>query len=251
MAKASEKARKSQRLDLRIEDDFIIIKELERIDARGFVIERIEEKDGHEHEQAARHREQYELDRRIDLARSSPDADQKIHRDEHRLPEDIEEEKVEGDKDTDDPGLQEEHEDKVLFDPILDGSPGGEKGDGHQKSRQDNQEEADPVDPEMIIDAVAEPGAFFHELGVGSLAVEIEIERQRDGEIDQRHGQSDRPEAVLLFFIDKDQEERTQQREERQKAQYWKTHVLKQQTAYKNDHSQEEDEGIVFDEAGL
>ena len=45
-----------------------------------------------QHKDGTRHGIKEELDRRINTARSAPDADQEIHRDEREFPEDIEEE---------------------------------------------------------------------------------------------------------------------------------------------------------------
>ena len=52
--------------------------------------------DREQHEQAADEREQEELDRRVDAPRAAPDADDEVHRDEHGLPEHVEEEEVGG-----------------------------------------------------------------------------------------------------------------------------------------------------------
>src|SRR2546425_2679481 len=39
-----------------------------------------------------------ELDRRVNAVGAAPDADDEVHRDQHRLPEDVEEEEVEADE---------------------------------------------------------------------------------------------------------------------------------------------------------
>ena len=73
-----------------------------------------------QHEQATRHGINDEFQRRIDPARAAPDADEKIHRHQANLPEDIEEEKIQSDEDAEHPGLEQEHEEEVLFDLLFD-----------------------------------------------------------------------------------------------------------------------------------
>ena len=72
----------------------IEVGERERRDA-GRRIERIHEiDDGGEHQDAAERRVQHELERRVDAALAAPDADDEEHRDQHRLPEQVEQEQV-------------------------------------------------------------------------------------------------------------------------------------------------------------
>ena len=55
----------------------------------------IEHDDADQEQDAARQRVEEELERRIDPAVAAPDADDHVHRDQHRLPEDVEQEQVE------------------------------------------------------------------------------------------------------------------------------------------------------------
>ena len=73
-----------------------------------------------EHQQRADERVEDELDRRVDPVRAAPDPDDQVHRDEDDLPEDVEEEQVEGDEDADHPDLEDQERDHVLLDPVLD-----------------------------------------------------------------------------------------------------------------------------------
>ena len=59
-----------------------------------------ERDDRHQHEQRAGGREQEELHRRVDPALPAPDADDHVHRDQHHLPEHVEQEEVERHEDT-------------------------------------------------------------------------------------------------------------------------------------------------------
>ena len=51
-----------------------------------------------QHEDAAGQRVEEELDGRVLVARAAPDADEEVHRQEHDLPEHVEEEEVERDE---------------------------------------------------------------------------------------------------------------------------------------------------------
>ena len=70
--------------------------------------------DGDEHQHAARHRVEDELDRGVDAALVAPDPDEEIHRNQHRVPEDVEQEQVERDEDADHGGFEREHEEREL-----------------------------------------------------------------------------------------------------------------------------------------
>ena len=67
------------------------------------------------HGQAACPSIEKELDRRVQLARTTPDPDQEVHGDQHDLPEDVEQDEVEGAEHTEHPGLEQEQEDVVLL----------------------------------------------------------------------------------------------------------------------------------------
>ena len=66
--------------------------------------------DGHQHEERAGHGVDEELDGGVEPVGASPDPDDEVHRDQHHLEEDVEDEQVEGDEDPDQPGQQGEHQ---------------------------------------------------------------------------------------------------------------------------------------------
>ena len=76
--------------------------------------------DRDQHQQRSDQRVEDELDRRVDPVRAAPDPDDQVHRDEHELPEDVEEEEVEGEEDADQTDLEDEERDHVFLDPRLD-----------------------------------------------------------------------------------------------------------------------------------
>ena len=87
-----------------------------RPDAGLLVVEPGKIEDRHQHEDRSRHGEDEELDRSVDAAGTSPDADDEVHRDQGDLPEDIEQEEIEGDKGADHPGGQSR---KVMWSDLM------------------------------------------------------------------------------------------------------------------------------------
>ncbi len=146
----------------------------QRIGARGPVVGGVEDEDGDEHEEAAEHGEEDELHRRVDAAPAAPNADEEVHRDEHGFPEDVEEEQVHRDENTDHARLEQEHEDREFLDPVIDGPPGRKQGQRGQERRQQDEEQADAVDTDMVIESSPEPGRSFNEFGESRCAVETE-----------------------------------------------------------------------------
>ena len=130
MAKARPKAKKSQNWKSWGSWKLVKLQEVEGIlPGQGPVLE-VKDQDGHEHQDAAHHGVDEELDGGVDAPLGiAPDADQQVHGDEHDFPENIEQEKVQGYKDPDHPGFQEEDADHELFDLILDVLPAGNHGD--------------------------------------------------------------------------------------------------------------------------
>ena len=61
--------------------------------------------DRHQHQQASRHGIEHELNCGIDAARSAPDADQKIHGDQHHFPEHVEKKKIQRNESTEHAGF--------------------------------------------------------------------------------------------------------------------------------------------------
>ena len=72
--------------------------------------------DRDQHQQRADERVQDELDRRVDAVRAAPDPDDQVHRDEDDLPEDVEQEQVEGEEHADHADLEHQEGDHVLLD---------------------------------------------------------------------------------------------------------------------------------------
>ena len=77
---------------------------VEGVDAGRATVHDIQRHDRDQHQQAADLREQEELDGRVDAALVPPDPDEEVHRDEHQLPEEVEQEEIEREEHADDAG---------------------------------------------------------------------------------------------------------------------------------------------------
>ena len=104
------------------------------------------------------HRVDDEHQRRPQPARAAPDADQEVERDQHRLPEDVEEEQVLGDEDADDRARQQQHQPVVGARPLAAGPERvADRGRQHDH-RQPGEPEREAVEADVVGDVqVAEP----------------------------------------------------------------------------------------------
>src|SRR5581483_3093086 len=95
----------------------------------------------------------------------TPYTDQEIHGNEHRLPEDEEEDKVQSDEDADHSRLERQKEGEELLDVIRNPFPGSEDRERRKKSGQQNKDDAQPVHTQRVIDRrIRNPGMLFDEL---------------------------------------------------------------------------------------
>jgi hypothetical protein len=115
------------------------------------VIGQVEGNNGHQKHHRAGQSIEEELDRGILSARPAPDPDEQIHGDEHHLPEDIEEDKIHGTEDADHGGLHNQQTDHELLHPLADIGPGTKDTEGHDKGGQHDQQDADPVEAQGIL----------------------------------------------------------------------------------------------------
>jgi hypothetical protein len=111
-----------------------------------------EREDRDQHQHAAGHRVEHELDGRVDALVVAPDPDEEIHRDEHRVPEHVEEEEVERDEDADHRRIEDEDQDRELLDLLVDAFPRREQRDGRQECGEHDEQQADAVDADVIVD---------------------------------------------------------------------------------------------------
>ena len=168
--------------------------QVERVDARGRPVLPVQGQDRHEHQQRPDERVEHELDRRVDAVGPAPHADDEVHRDQHRLPEHVEEEEVEADEDADHPRLEDEHRDPELLRPLLDRAPRRGQREGAQERGEQHEQEADAVHADVVGDAEGRhPARPLLELRVGSATVEGQVEGH--GEREDRHRDRERHHA--------------------------------------------------------
>ena len=143
-------------LDVTRELEALELEEVERRVAAGDAAVRVREvQDGGEHQEAAGHRVEEELERRLDAVRAAPDPDHHVHRDQHDLPEDVEHEQVEGDEGADHARLEEEESEAPVLDALVDAPEGRVGGDRGAEQRQDDEPERDAVERDVPVDAEA------------------------------------------------------------------------------------------------
>ncbi len=110
----------------------------------------VQEQNAQQHQHRAGQRVQEELDRGVKLARPAPDADQQIHRHQHRFPENEEEEEIERHEDAEHAGLQHQKPDVVFLHAILNRRPRRQNRNPAQQRRQHDQQERNAVDAQHV-----------------------------------------------------------------------------------------------------
>src|SRR5690348_4767834 len=146
--------------------------------------------DADEHEDGAGHSVQNEFYGGVDAAFVSPDADQEIHGDQHYFPEEKEEKEVEREEHADDANFEHQQHDEEFFYAMLDAVPGRQNGNGGEKRCENDEEEADAVQAEVVVDRrnVDPPGEFL-ELITADADLNSWDEEQREKKLDCRDSQ--------------------------------------------------------------
>ena len=142
-------------------------------------------KDRHEHQERTDERVEDELDRGVDAVGAAPDADDQVHRHEHDLPEDVEEEEVERQEDAEHSRLEDEEADEVLLHARLNRTEARKDADPAQQRRQDNKRAREPVDAKVIGDTERrDPRELLAEGELATLPTNAEqhAEAQRKGD---------------------------------------------------------------------
>jgi len=79
--------------------EFVELENIEGPFSKSFCTDEVKGQDGNEHQYTSSHCKKEEFNGRIDPPlRITPDTDEKVHRDKHHLPEDIEEDEIQGTK---------------------------------------------------------------------------------------------------------------------------------------------------------
>ena len=169
----------------------------------------VEPDEGQEHEDAAGQGVEEELDGRVLPPRPAPDADEEVHRQEHDLPEHVEEEEVEGDEDAEHARDQEGVHGEVALELVVDAVARQGSHEGDERGQEDHRD-GDPVDAEEVLDVErADPDCVLDELvavvAVGAREAGVELRGEPGGQ-DQAHPHhDDGEEAEVLVLLVADQ----------------------------------------------
>ena len=165
MMNASVNARKNQYCVLGRNLQLVQLQQVEAVVAGHRLVHPRQADDRDQHQHAAGHGVEDELDRGVDALVVAPDADQEIHRDQDEVPEHVEQEDVERAEDADHRRLEQQHEDRELLDLLLDALPRRQQRDRRQEAGQHQQHQAEAVDADVVVDAeLRNPAAALDEL---------------------------------------------------------------------------------------
>jgi hypothetical protein len=179
----------------------------------------IERDDGDQHQHRPREGEEEELDRRVDAPVASPHPDEEIHRNEDQLPEDVEQEEVEREKDPHHPDLEEKHEDHELLHVLLDRFVGGQDGDRHQERGEQEKPQGDAVHPHVVADPeLRDPGDLLDELHRSRRPVEPDRHGQGKEELRERDGEGHVLLQSVVFLRQEDEQKGAGDGEEDQRG---------------------------------
>src|SRR5215469_13271434 len=121
-----------------------------KIEAAGLVVQ---PNDAHQHEDRTGHGVKQELDGGVEPSFVPPNANQKCQRNQLEFPEKEEKKQVERKKDADHARFEKQEHDVKFLDPVLDIVPGRQDAYGRQQRNEVDQENADAVDSEVIVNA--------------------------------------------------------------------------------------------------
>ena len=146
-----------------------------------------------QHSQQHQHRAgqgvEEELDRRVQPPAAAPDADDEVHRHQHDLPEDVEQEHVQHHEDAEHARLQEQEESVVLLDALLDRRPRAQDRQPADDHREQDHQVAEPVDAQVVLGAQRrDPVVPLDQLEVAVGAFEGADHRDRDQQ--PQHGEA-------------------------------------------------------------
>ena len=184
----------------------------------------IQHQDRHQEQDAAGKGIQEEFDRGIDPVRSSPDSDQQIHRNQHRLPEDVEENEIQRDEDTQHGGFHDQQHGHETAHPGGNGFPGDQDTKRHQRGGHDHQRKADAIEAQAVMDRRrGDPTGMFSELHLARLRIKEPPEWKGQKQIGERDPERDPASGRVL---NEAEDARSCQRQEDQGGQPWESASL-------------------------
>ena len=149
-----------------------------------------------------------ELDRGVFAARTAPDADQEIHRQQHHFPEDVEQEEIQRHEHAHHAGVEHQQQGEVTLDALFDSEADEHRDEADQRRQQDHRD-ADAVHADEVIDVVGRhPRVLLGKLDGGGGGVEMGIEEDRNQDLGSRGGHRDpADQAVLLLGAEHDHQQ--------------------------------------------
>ena len=191
------------------------LRDVEGVHAGDAIGVEVEPQNAEQHDDAADEGVQEKFDRRVQPPVASPDADEEIHRHEHDLPEQEEQQEVETDERPHHACLQDQQEDVVLLHALGNRRPRGKNRDEPEQGGQQHEQRAEAVDAQEVLRAHrGNPGHPLDELIAGVLGVVPEPQRHGDEESGEREDVRDPSDGVAVLFGDEHQHRRADKREE-------------------------------------
>src|ERR1019366_7223100 len=102
------------------------VRNLERIEAELLKMLEVERQNAQQHQHRPGQRVEKELNGGVQLPRPAPHPDDEVHGDQHQLPENVEQEEIEGNENPDHARLQDQEHGVVFFYAVLNRVPGRE-----------------------------------------------------------------------------------------------------------------------------
>ena len=178
--------------------------------------------EAHDHERRAEQRVEEELDRGVLALLAAPHADHEVHRQEHDLEEDEEEDQVLRHEGAEHPGVQHEDEDEERLRVVRLGEvvPAVDDAQRRDQQREGDERQRQPVDADEVVGLDdLDPLVVDDELERAGVVV-VEVGHHRDAEGGRRQARAERHDLQQLLFAlgDQHHQQRACQRQEHHEA---------------------------------
>ena len=176
--KRGKKSKKYQSLGCGPQGELVKLKNI-----KGPLSNHVQIYQGDQHQQRPQQGIEKELDRGIHPIRPTPDPDYEKHRNQHRLPEQVEQDRVQR---AEHPNHQPFHDKKgseVLRNPLTNYLPARDDDNYGKEGSQEHQRHGDAIDPQRVVHVETfNPRRFFNELHDSSLRIKTTPQRQAQSE---------------------------------------------------------------------
>ena len=160
---------------------------------RGLEVQVVQRDERDQHQQGADDGVDEELHRRVDATLPAPNADEEVHRDEHELPEHVEQEGVQRDEGADHRPFEGQHQREVAPMALFDAREACEDDDRRERGGQQHQQQADAVNSHVVVHAErVDPRHVLNELERRSRRGVVKAEPQRERRCERHQGHAQR-----------------------------------------------------------